>query len=63
MAAPPLGAPESNDGENDYKSFLSIFFQSRGTSQILIVSTLAAVGAGSVIGLVRPRPKSQEEDV
>jgi hypothetical protein len=39
----------------NYKKFISVFFSAYGAWQILIISTLYAVGIGSVLGLVRFR--------
>jgi hypothetical protein len=39
---------------DNYKTFISSFVKSRGSLQILIVSTIYAIGIGSVLGLVRP---------
>lgn len=50
---PPSVAESRNDAILDYKRFLIVFFQARGTAQILIVSTLLSLGIGSGIGLVR----------
>lgn len=54
MAPPPSARAESSHMK-DYNRFLTIFFQSQGAAQILIVSTLFAIGTGSVLGLVRRR--------